>query len=377
MSRFAIFCVVLLLPILALSQAGSNTQKDVYTQILPVFVEGTSTTEPILKIYKSATGELWQEPTIAQYGNRMANPNGSTRDPEMAYFHAGTGGATAGWWILHTCAGGGSPNEDVHTICITFTTDFINFCATATQLSSACPGSAPSTPTTHYIDTTATSATLHDWAPSWVKNYDGTVYLDGSGCPHVFVLLTDGTTASENIYHITPGTCSDFTAAWNTGTLINYVASSQPAILDPNVTCVHGALNGTPTNCTGTGDTFHMFYVCQSGASSEFLQYATASTVAGTYTRQNASCTVDWMGLGGNIQENPCLYHLSDRWRIYYDRIPGNPAQLYAGQMAYSDSFDFLATWSAPEYISTPGWNTTNTGAGNARGGCVAPFPQP
>lgn len=236
----------------------------------------------------------------------------SVRDPDIAKF-----GST--WWLIHTCpesaASGG--------FCITNSTDLEHW--------------------SNFATSTAVNAAAEGYAPNWVHNPDGTPYLDSGGCPHAFVVIN-----AFQIGETHPTDCSNFTGNWSTTEVIALPTGEMVEDqLDPFPICV----SPTGGTCTGTGDTFYLWYVELTPNTTEFINYASGSTLTGQYTL--VSPGGNWAGWGSPTQEGPALLKLSDRWRLYFDKIPDAPGDLTDGQINYSDSFDNWATWTAPLPINT------------------------
>lgn len=263
-----------------------------------------------LNIFESQDGVAFNRPLETSYCS------GCVRDPSIAKF-----GST--WNVVHTCANAVS---DTHQFCLTTTTDL--------QIMTA----------THLVDTSSFSNTLRDWAPEWVKNPDSTPYLDSGGCPHVTLTLTDGS-SSFALYETHPTNCADFTQPWSTP--VSLTVTGGGLMLDPFMVC----LSPGGGACTGTGDTFYLWYVQLVLSTTQFVQYASSSTLTGTYTQ--ISPGGNWAGWGTPNQEGPMLIKLADRWRIYFDLVPSTPGDISDGQINYSDSFDNWATWTAPHPIQS------------------------
>ncbi len=300
----------------------------------------------------------------------MSLGNGQTFGALGITFNPGTG-CTAGvdcvrdvsigkfgakWLSLFTCA---DSLSNVHQFCMTTSTTL--YAWTNTQ----------------FVDTTSLSGTLSNWSPSWYRNPNGTVYLDGSGCPHISFVGTNGTT-SFKIYETHPtNNCSDPSAGgttWSTPTQL-VVDTETQTYLDGSVTCISGSGGA----CTGTGDTFYLWYAHLVVSTSQLIQYATATTAAGAYTRQSAGG--DWLGLGLTNEEGPYLYCTdqpfsgscsSGHWRLLFDNVGAAVGNVISGQLNYTNCTGCGAqaftggTWSSAASIVT---------SVQAKHGSVIPYP--
>lgn len=256
--------------------------------------------------------------------------SGCVRDPSIVKL-------ASTWWVAHTCV---SPASDVHEFCLTSTTDLSTFASPAIL-----------------VDTSSFSATLSDLAPEWVKNPNGTAYLDAANCPHIAVAISDKTSVF-NIYETHPTVCTDFTQPWTTP--VQLVVTGEGPIFDPFLICESSSSGGT---CTGSGDTFFLWYAHIDLSVDQNVQYASSATMTGTYTRQSPGG--DWIH-GGVNQEGPGIIKLSDRWRMWFDRVPAPPGDIADGQINYADSFDNWATWTLPLPFNTPT---------QAKHGTMIPYP--
>lgn len=293
---------------------------------------GQSATDS-LNMFESTDGIRWYLGSPSGSANYVPNgsctPVGCVRDPSIAKF-----GST--WWIAHTCVGALS---GPHEWCLASSSDLVTF-SSATQIS-----------------TNAFSSSLDVLAPEWVKNPDGTPYLTAGSCPHIAMALSD-LSSSFAVYESHPTNCADFTQPWSTPVVM--AVTGETTYFDPMVVC-RGS--GTNEACTGSGDTFYLWYSHIDLGSAQNVQYASSSTLTGTYTRLSPGG--NWIG-GSTNQEGPMTIKLSDRWRTYYDQVPGAVGDIQTGQISYIDSFDSWATWSAPKYINSPI---------QAKHGTVIPYP--
>ncbi len=213
---------------------------------------------------------------------------------------------------------------------------------------------------TNFTYVTAPGVSNSVYAPEWVKNPDGTLYLDGGGCPHVFYTNTNQTT-SFVANEIHPTVCNDFTQPWSTPVAIT-VTGSSGRVLDPMVVCVSPG-GGT---CNGTGDTFRLLFTDIVTLSvSQFVHYASSSTLTGTYTL--VSTSGNWLNGGANQEGPMAILVAANHWRIYFDKIPAPPGEIVLGQINYVDSFDDWANWTNPTPI--------NTDSIQAKHGTVIPYP--
>jgi hypothetical protein len=247
-----------------------------------------------------------------------AGVNGCVRDPSIAKFGSS-------WWVAHTCV---APASDVAEFCLTSSTDLQHWASPAI-----------------FVSTSSFSNSLSDLAPEWVKNPDGTIYLDSGSCPHITVDLSNKSNVFK-IYETHPTDCADFSQPWTTPILLT--VTGETTIFDPFMICQSPG-GGT---CTGTGDTFYLWYSHIDLGTDQNVQYASASTITGTYTRQSPGG--DWIH-GGINQEGPGIIKLSNRWRVWFDKVPAPPGDIADGQLYYSDSFDNWTTWTVPAPMSSQG----------------------
>lgn len=265
-------------------------------------------------MFQSTDGKVFGQIPVS-YNCNTGVSGCSVRDPDIAKFGSS-------WYVIHTCP----PAAGMGFWCWTKSTD-LNIWDNFRKANEG--------------------GVVGNYAPNWVHNPDGTPYIDGGGCPHVFhVYQPSGPTYQIAETH--PTNCSDFTQAWTAPNIlplpVGEMVSNQ---LDPYVLCVSPG-GGT---CTGTGDTFYLWYLELTLSTSEFINYASASSITGTYTL--VSPGGNWAGWPGPTQEGPALLKLPDRWRIYFDLVPGTPGNLTGGQIWYSDSFDNWATWTPAISIAT------------------------
>ena len=278
-----------------------------------------------LDMYQSPDGIIFGQIPVS-YDCNSHSGGCYVRDPDIAKF-----GST--WWVIHTCGNAGNGQ-----FCITSSTDLDTW--TNVQLVSLA------------------STTVPTYAPNWVHNPDGTPYLDNGGCPHAMVVYQPSGSTYE-LAETHPSNCADFTQPWTAAQVLTVTGESNQE-LDPYVVCesMGGGI------CTGTGDTFYLWYVSLVLSTTQYIQYASSSTVAGTYTL--ISPGGNWAGWPTPNQEGPAIIKLSDRWRIYFDNVGHPPGDLGDGQLWYSDSFDNWATWSTAQPISTQI---------QAKHGSVIPYP--
>lgn len=288
-----------------------------------------------LEYYLSSDGIEWNAPGPILTTYNVNGATDGTRDPSIAKVASST------WDLLNTDCTGGNNFFDL---------------STSTTLYSWSNAA--------HISLASVAGLNHTWAPEWVKNLDGTLYLDGSGIPHITVTATTAMIASSGpfiLYEVHPNS-SDYTtwitpANWSNPAAIT--VTGVTTLIDTYMICV----NGTASLCTGSGDTFYLFYDPFPGT--EEIQYASSSTLTGTFTNIK---TGNWIGSGTTLQEGPNMIHLSDRWRIYYDY---NPTSSTVGNLAYQDSLDFNITtgagsWSAAIFLGT---------GAQSKHGTVIPYP--
>lgn len=105
------------------------------------------------------------------------------------------------------------------------------------------------------------------------------------------------------------------------------------------------------------GSTYSLWYVDQLGGSySNSIQYATNSSLLGTYTQaKNADWSLAQFGYG---REGECLVQLDDgNWRIYFEPV--------LGAVTYSNSTDNWNTWTAPNNLIITGITNIKPGHGS------------
>ena len=254
---------------------------------------------------------------------------GNLRDPSLAKL-----GST--YWLAHTCVNGITGAK----WCLTSSSDLQSWAA---------------------VTTISTSGLSSDnaCAPEWVKNANNSIYVDSNGCPHI--VYADCNTGSNTFYiaeqHPT-GTCTGSTdlatASWTTPVALT---SMDTYMLDP-----FAVYDGT---------NFNLFYVDLVLSTNQSIQYGTASTLTGTYTKQSSG---NWTGFqnGAQInQEGPALLCMSysgscSSWRIFFDQIGSAPGDLADGQIFYANSSSLGSGWGVPTNINTPV---------QAKHGTVIPYP--
>ncbi|MGW2401052.1 glycoside hydrolase family 43 protein [Kitasatospora sp. NPDC001664] len=198
--------------------------------------------------------------------------------------------------------------------------------------------------------------------PSVIKHTDGTYYLTyttgWSGNTIGFATSTDRVnwTFLGNHTIALAGLQRTWAPEWHVDSdgSVNVVVSlstsaSGADFLPYRLTATNAALTGwsSPTPLAGiTGnhiDTFVVkigstYHAITKNETTKYLEHATASSLGGPYTFTG---TGNWAGWG-NWVEGPALVKLDNGgWRIYYDAYS-------AHKYYYSDSYDGLATWTAP-----------------------------
>ncbi|MFC9842302.1 glycoside hydrolase family 43 protein [Streptomyces sp. NPDC060223] len=150
------------------------------------------------------------------------------------------------------------------------------------------------------------------WAPEWFVDSDGSVNIIVS--------------------------CSVTSDEWTfTPYLLRATNSALTAWSSPVTLSGIGA-NHIDTFIVRIGSTYHAF---TKNETTKCIEYATASSLTGTYT---ISRTGDWAGWGGT-REGPALVQLDNGgWRIFFDGYGD-------GSYYFSDSYDTFATWSAPKKL--------------------------
>ncbi|MET9404979.1 glycoside hydrolase family 43 protein [Streptomyces sp. NPDC002935] len=150
------------------------------------------------------------------------------------------------------------------------------------------------------------------WAPEWFVDSDGSVNI----------IVSCSVTSDEWIFtpYLLKATNSALTA-WSSPVALAGIGS-----------------NHIDTFIVKAGSTYHAF---TKNETTKYIEYATASALAGPYTIRR---TGDWAGWGGT-REGPALIQLDNGgWRIFFDGYGD-------GSYYYSDSYDTFATWSAPKKL--------------------------
>ncbi|MFD5625298.1 glycoside hydrolase family 43 protein [Streptomyces sp. NPDC127072] len=150
------------------------------------------------------------------------------------------------------------------------------------------------------------------WAPEWFVDSDGSVN----------VIVSCSVTSNE----------------WNfTPYLLRATNSALTSWSSPVALAGIGA-NHIDTFVVKLGSTYHAF---TKNETTKYIEYATASSLTGTYTIRR---TGDWAGWGGT-REGAALVQLDNGgWRIFFDGYGD-------GSYYFSDSYDTFATWSAPKKL--------------------------
>lgn len=203
------------------------------------------------------------------------------RDPTMIYYDSK-------WWICYTY----DPNVGVIN-----STDLITWNTVA------------------HVDMSAISSLAHTWAPSWFIDVDNSI--------HVFVACsTSGSTSNFQIYEVHP-TNSGMTI-WSSPIAITITGKSDT--IDPFVVLKDGT-----------------YYIWYKEEDADYIEYASSSTLTGTYTPVQTGNWASW----GSPMENPCLYTLPDgTWRIIFQQHSGfDPVQEW-----YSDSVDW-SSWTSKKAL--------------------------
>lgn len=206
--------------------------------------------EQRLHFYMSRDGLNWNtltplavyaDPQQALYPNYDSGTSyGFVRDPSIAY------SVTTGlWYVVYTNCCGASNQQGPVQFGIASSPDLLNW-----------------THLTDYVVTGITSA-YQLFAPEWVHNADGSLYVDGSSQPHVtFSVSTSGSLNNFQLYEAHLVSTSDYP---NRGTTITSCTES-----------------GSTATCTGTGFTFTTGGSCPgTGASTTSCVNITGSSLAG------------------------------------------------------------------------------------------------
>lgn len=175
------------------------------------------------------------------------------------------------------------------------------------------------------------------WAPEFVRNADGTFYDDGSGFPWISVTICLNYTSGLQQFsaYVKHATASDL-STWSNAVLLSGVASSE---IDSEI--------------VSTGGAFYIWYRNFTANPTDCLEYASSSTLTGTYTQIG---TGNWAGWGCLSQEGPVLINKSGTWYLLSDLSGGNTS---AGQMNYSTSTNWpgagaASTWTVFKPLNTP-----------------------
>lgn len=188
------------------------------------------------------------------------------------------------------------------------------------------------------IEGTFPSATAV-WAPEFIRNSDGTPYLNPStGFPGVVVAIASGGTGSAptdfELYEM-HATSRDLTT-WSAPTEIT--GTGLPAeMIDGCLVYVPEFEDGTP---------WKLWYKDEV---TKHIEYAASASMTSGYTVIEDGNWAGWKG--ANSIEGPNLVKLEDgRWRIYFNENDGfDSVAVY-----YSDSTDDWATWTTKAAIVAP-----------------------
>lgn len=204
-------------------------------------------------------------------------------------------------------------------------TDFVSWSA-VTAISVTGGGLAPS----------------NTWAPTWFTDTDGSIHV-------ISAIATTGFTNFQMYEQHPTGGANFCTGTWSNPSLITI--TGMTSVIDPWVTCRDSGNNV----CTSlsTGKTYYIFYtICC--ASREFGQYASATTLTGTYTNVGTGNWAGWLTTTTDIIEGLQVIQISGAWRAFFDYLPA--AGFAPGQIYYSDSTDNWVTWSTKQPIATAPW---------------------
>lgn len=281
-------CLLVLVSLLVLAGAAP-TQKYIWVG----FATGTS--GPLV-VLQGQDGVTWY-PSNSSY--TPCNAGGFVRDPDVAYFSA-----LNKFYLVHTNTTVGVANT---TFDLAVSTDASTFtCVQQIDMSSVSSGGGSQV-----------------WAPNFAHNSDGSVWLDGSGCPHVYVAASSNGLSDSGfkIYEVHPNTCNNLAGTW-----------SAPV-----------AITGTslPTNFIDafpyvTGTTIQLWYKDEN---TKFVGYMTTSTATPT-SGFAVIKSGDWVGWGNDL-EGPSVIALGpNALRLYLDP-QGN------GGIYHVESFDNGVTWNS------------------------------
>lgn len=136
------------------------------------------------------------------------------------------------------------------------------------------------------------------WAPEWVHDPDGSLWLDTNGTPHVLVAASVSGTSDTGfgIYEVHP-TSADFTQ-WSTPVLLT--GSGFPTnLIDPY------AVVG--------GEKFYLFY---KNENSRYIELAVSGQLTTGYAITESG---DWAGWGTPLEGPSVIMVAPNIWRIYLD----------------------------------------------------------
>ncbi len=342
----------LLLPIIASAQVSTDTTAAAapsYTYALSTFNTITPTGNFDMLFMPSGftpNGEYFNRPATMTYTDTQCGGSppakGCIRDTSI-----GKIGST--WYMPYTC--------------------FIatGWCMTSTtNLGNALTGISPTWATTVVV-----TVGTNSFAPEWVRNPSGTVYLDSAavGCaanttPHITFTESDVATFWK-IYEMHPlDHCTDPMATVTWSTPVQQVTTGDSTlVLDSYIVCIKGSI-AVPANCDGTGNTFYMWYTHLILNTTEFIQYSSSTTLTGTYTQ--ISPGGNWMSLSGTTHEGPKIITFGGAWRFFFDQVQGVPGDLLTGQLNWADTTDNWATFPNVKALATQQ---------QAKHGTVIPYP--
>lgn len=178
------------------------------------------------------------------------------------------------------------------------------------------------------LTTHGDASAVFSWAPEWFVDPNGS----GLSSVHVFLSISNTASCCSNfqIYEMHP-TSNNF-STWSNITSIPITGEGNS--IDPMV------VYKSSTN------TYYCWFKAQSTG---YLNYASSSTLIGTYAPVKTD--TNWANIGQ--AEGPFVVQISGtHWRWYYDLCTNTYS---AGQINYTDSFDNWLTWQAPGVpITTP-----------------------
>ena len=266
---------------------------------IPRYIYGCFESAPVLTeklfILNSQDGITW---TQAPVDYIPADSGNGVRDPSIAYnFKTDT------IWLVHTN---------------TLAADFKKFSVAV----SANHGRFFYPTTEVDMSAVVSGANALVWSPEWAHAEDGSLWLDGTGLPHVFVAASSTGTSDTGfqLYEVHPGNVNDWSQPWSVP--VQVTGTSLPNNMIDPYPLVDGA-------------TISMWYKNENTKFVEVMSTTLAALTSG-YTIARSG---DWAGWGGPLEGMGPIRMSMNQWRIYLD------AQ--GSGMYYSDSFNNVTGYDA------------------------------